>query len=67
VNVATICDCCKEPFDGKPYHDSVCEHPVCEECASNLHGAAPLLNKHGMVNIYTGPCPDNGPEGLKNP
>jgi hypothetical protein len=67
MNIATQCDCCKEPIEGKAYQDAACDHPVCEECARNLHGAIPLLNKHGMTNLYLGACPDNGPEGLKKP
>lgn len=65
MKLATPCDCCQEPIEGKSFLDASCEQPVCEECARNLHGAVPLLNKHGMVNLFRGPCPDNGPEGLK--
>lgn len=68
MNVATQCDCCKEPIEGKSFWDGACQqHAVCEECAVDLENARQLLNKHGMVNLYLGPCPDNGPEGIKKP
>lgn len=67
MNVATPCGCCHEPIEGQAFHDAACERPVCEECARNLDGAKALLNKHGLVNIYHGPCPDNGPEGIQKP
>lgn len=67
MNLATQCDCCKEPIEGKAYKDAACDHPVCEECGTNLYFASKLLNKNGMVNLYRGPCPDNGPEGIEKP
>lgn len=65
VNVATQCACCKEPIEGREYKDASCDGAVCEDCAFNLDLAMLNLNKHGMRHLYTGPCPDNGPEGLK--
>lgn len=67
MNVTSPCGLCHEPIEGKSFRDQSCEQPVCEECARNLQGAVTLLNQHGMVNYYLGPCPDNGPEGLKKP
>ena len=67
MNIATQCDCCKEPIEGKSFWNKACEHAVCEECERNLEGAIPLLNKNGMVNLYLGACPENGPEGIKKP
>lgn len=65
MNVATPCDCCKEPIEGKDFRDPSCERPVCLECARNLEVGRINLNHKGMVGLYLGPCPDNGPQGLK--
>lgn len=63
MSVATECDCCKEAIPGQAYADAVCENPVCEDCAYALSAAKQLLNRHGMVKIYRGPCGDNQKEG----
>lgn len=67
MNLATPCDCCKEPIEGKQFADCACSGPVCKDCAIGLSIAKHLLNKHGMENLYTSPCPDNGPDGLNLP
>ena len=67
MNTVAQCDCCKEPIEGQAYRVTCCEHPVCEECARSLQVGTRLLNAHGMVYCYLGPCGDNGPEGKKKP
>lgn len=67
MNFATQCDLCKEPIEGKAFADSACEHPVCGPCRTDLDIARLALNKAGMEDLFLGPCPDNGPEGLANP
>lgn len=67
MNVATPCGLCGDPLEGTSFHDAACEQPVCTECSKNLYVARVNLEQQGMQHIFTGPCPDNGPEGLKKP
>lgn len=54
------CDLCKGESAPAMYLDPACgDRPVCEECRDDLNDARNTLNRNGMVNIYTGPCPDN--------